>query len=478
MQANITITFCDVSATTTVSYPEGQSQCIAGSDTRQISAAAQNITFSFQCNLSGVSTELAKTVASNSFTVSVPQNNGDTQRTFTIGVTFADGGMVDVYIIQGVPSYRYANIPIETDYVCEDGDKYYKEKRQKSYDGGITWVDVSPAVYRTGSLYESGSSDCSEVIVTDKWIENGYTCSGYDKYIEEVHVYSNDGETFFPTYPPETRLGRLVEQNSEYCGYELKTQWRDDGDEDCYGTTLRHVLVKYVSEDMGQTWTKAVPEETKPGDIIETMSSRCGWIDWEAYKYIGVYDDDSTNPHLVDYNGSYVVTTADTKPSGEDISHLTRIIIGSAVTAISDYCFESAVNLTQTGTMPSTLKSIGYGAFAYCTSLPNSGITLNEGLQTIGTNAFNHCTSLTGMKIPSTVTNIGTGAFWGCNRITSITFVGNTPPTLPSTSFDDLPSDYVIYVPYAALSTYQVAYSWCASHIQGAINPNPNVPSM
>ncbi len=327
----------------------------------------------------------------------------------------------------------------------------------------------------TGPTPDTGDTP---TVVTDKWIENGYTCSGYDKYIEEVHVYSTDGEIFFPEYPPEVRLGALVEENSEYCGYELKTKWQDDGDEDCYGTTLRHVLVKYVSDDMGQTWTKAVPEETKPGDIIETMSPTCGYIDWEAYKYIGVYDGDATNPHLVDYNGSYVVTTADTKPSGEDISHLTRIIVGSAVTAISDYCFESAVNLTETGTLPNTLRSIGTGAFAYCTSLPNSGITLNEGLQTIGTNAFNHCTSLTSMRIPSTVTSIGQGAFWGCTNITSITFVGNTPPTLPNTSFDDLPSNYVIYVPYAALTTYQTAYSWCSSHIQGSITPNPNVPTM
>ena len=38
--------------------------------------------------------------------------------------------------------------------------KFYKEKKQVSYDNGITWSDVVPAEYRKGELIQSGSADC------------------------------------------------------------------------------------------------------------------------------------------------------------------------------------------------------------------------------------------------------------------------------------------------------------------------------
>ena len=38
--------------------------------------------------------------------------------------------------------------------------KYYKEKKQVSYDNGITYIDVVPAEYRKGGLIEAESYDC------------------------------------------------------------------------------------------------------------------------------------------------------------------------------------------------------------------------------------------------------------------------------------------------------------------------------
>ena len=60
--------------------------------------------------------------------------------------------------------------------------KYYREKKQVSYDNGVTYVDVSPAEYRKGDLIQSGSSDC------------GGSSSGYsNQYLTFVAV---DGGTF------------------------------------------------------------------------------------------------------------------------------------------------------------------------------------------------------------------------------------------------------------------------------------------
>lgn len=38
--------------------------------------------------------------------------------------------------------------------------KYYKQKKQYSLDSGVTWYDVTPAVYQKGALYEYDSDDC------------------------------------------------------------------------------------------------------------------------------------------------------------------------------------------------------------------------------------------------------------------------------------------------------------------------------
>lgn len=42
--------------------------------------------------------------------------------------------------------------------------KFFKQKKQVSYDDGVTWVDVTPAEYQKGELYEYDSADCPDPI--------------------------------------------------------------------------------------------------------------------------------------------------------------------------------------------------------------------------------------------------------------------------------------------------------------------------
>lgn len=60
--------------------------------------------------------------------------------------------------------YRWVEMTSASDFVCSGYDKYTKEKKQQSTDGGATWTDVSPAEYRQGSrLIENDSTDCGYV---------------------------------------------------------------------------------------------------------------------------------------------------------------------------------------------------------------------------------------------------------------------------------------------------------------------------
>lgn len=58
--------------------------------------------------------------------------------------------------------YRWVNMDVSTNYICDGFDKYYKQKKQQSTDGQ-TWTDVVPAEYRRGDIYEANSPDCGYV---------------------------------------------------------------------------------------------------------------------------------------------------------------------------------------------------------------------------------------------------------------------------------------------------------------------------
>lgn len=67
---------------------------------------------------------------------------------------------------------------VSGEYICQTGDKYEKEKKIRSFDGGTTWEDVIPNVYQAGQLIESGSTDCQhkqyEYIRTENSSESYY----------------------------------------------------------------------------------------------------------------------------------------------------------------------------------------------------------------------------------------------------------------------------------------------------------------
>ena len=108
---------------------------------------------------------------------------------------------------------------------------------------------------------------------------------------------------------------------------------------------------------------------------------------------------------------------------------LNSVVFGSSITAIGDKAFTgsdwggygNAPCFTELS-FPSSLRSLGDGAFENCKSLET--VELNKGLQTIGDAAFAKCSKLAGIEIPNSVTNIGDAVFYECVELGSVV-IGN-----------------------------------------------------
>lgn len=110
-------------------------------------------------------------------------------------------------------------------------------------------------------------------------------------------------------------------------------------------------------------------------------------------------------------------------------NELRTIILGNSLTSIENNGFGDCEKVEGDLVMPSTLKTIGNGAFSWGWHNAGEGnLVLNEGLETIGASAFAYCPKLNVENIPSTVTSIGNYAFNDCkfekltipNKVTSI----------------------------------------------------------
>lgn len=93
------------------------------------------------------------------------------------------------------------------------------------------------------------------------------------------------------------------------------------------------------------------------------------------------------------------------------------VTIPSTVTSLGDGAFVLCEGLTSI-TIPNSVTSISYDAFASCKTLKS--VTIPNSVTEIGESAFYDCIKLTNVTIPNSVTMIDTYAFWDCLDLKSI----------------------------------------------------------
>ena len=138
------------------------------------------------------------------------------------------------------------------------------------------------------------------------------------------------------------------------------------------------------------------------------------------------------------------------------LTRLEVLKLPSTVTTIADRAFEQTQQLQQID-IPSGVTSIGNN---FLSTAGIQVLTIPDRVSTIG-NAFSSYRCLTKLVIGSGITSIGT-AFTTVTSLKEVHIKATTPPTLSASAFSSMPSDCVIYVPSASLTSYQTASNWLA----------------
>lgn len=94
-----------------------------------------------------------------------------------------------------------------------------------------------------------------------------------------------------------------------------------------------------------------------------------------------------------------------------------------------------------------------YSAFNGCSNL--ASLVLPHNITSIGTGSL-YGLSITELTIPAKVTNIGSQGIYSNSKLTEITLLPTTPPTINANC--QMPA--TIYVPAASLEAYKTASVW------------------
>ena len=137
--------------------------------------------------------------------------------------------------------------------------------------------------------------------------------------------------------------------------------------------------------------------------------TRKGWDD-------GIVKIDLVIPET--YEGLSVTAIGDDALQATGHIMFETVTIPSSITSIGKGAFASQQWLTEI-TIPDSVTSVGENAFKGCSSLKSA--TLPKGMTEIPAGMFSGNTVLTSVTIPDTVTVIGSGAFSSCSFLQSIT---------------------------------------------------------
>lgn len=180
--------------------------------------------------------------------------------------------------------------------------------------------------------------------------------------------------------------------------------------------------------------------------------------DWRT-KSICVKNWDTNKDNELSFDEAEAV-----KDIGQTFNHNTEIgafkefQYFTSVSSLPDRAFETST-LTEI-ILPSSIKTIGEGAFVQCSRL--TGICIPDSVISVGNIAFSECTSLQKIVFPDSITDYGSGVLSYCVELTSVTLPEKIT-SLGRRSFYNCKKLETIELPSGLTEIGSEAFSFCGS---------------
>lgn len=332
-------------------------------------------------------------------------------------------------------------------YTCVGCTKYEKTQKFFSTDGGQSWSAVIPEEYGIGNAIEYPSSDCG-CSTQYRWVVvyGEYICIGTTKYYKEKKQVSYDnGVTWQDVVPTEIRANGIIEEESVDCGYGQPIYRWVDGTmcDSCVSYKVRSITTggTNINVECDSSSTLSVSDITSRTSISSSTIGSCINIIGDG-AYSGCTSLNSARiPSTISSIGNRAFLNCQA---------LLDASIPDSVTSIGDYAFSGCTSLSMVN-LPNYLQTLGEGAFAasknfQTINIPNaltyipsscfydcdglSDIVLPNSITSIGNSAFENCSGLYNFTIYAlTPPALGSNVFSGANSSLRI-FV---PPSVVNT---------------------------------------------
>lgn len=156
---------------------------------------------------------------------------------------------------------------------------------------------------------------------------------------------------------------------------------------------------------------------TKGQTVLISVEERNGQLTIGSQQGVPVPDDLDLTGSVTDEQGnSYSIVSI-----GNDAfkgSGVASVKLPSSMTSIGEGAFANCARLASVE-IPGTVTNVGRDAFSDCSAL--KALSLGDGINSIGERAFFNCRSLESVEVPGSVDAIGEAAFSGCIALESLT---------------------------------------------------------
>ena len=183
-----------------------------------------------------------------------------------------------------------------------------------------------------------------------------------------------------------------------------------------------------------------------PAESVEAYRQAQYWIEYSAV--IKGYNFEKDNIEAVTTTIQYTTT------DGQVLYPNDADALGATI--ITNYYEDGKGVMTFDG----DFTTIGYHAFYGCERL--ASISIPNSVSSIATAAFAYCPALTSISIPNGVTSIGGSVFSGCSSLTSVT-IPDSVTSIGSSTFSGCSSLTSITIPDSVTSIGYSTFSSCTS---------------